>query len=411
MKKILLSICLTISLFLTLSFQKYVYAFEIIDSNIYSEIALNFFEKNYEAKNISYSNLNVELTKNLKDSENDVVGKVVVLKRDDSHDYVLFNIANYQIDEFSLNDSKFYKLKNENLYYSGKNLYKKIESSYYDIEGNIFINQNDFAEECAEITQNFKELKNSTKIFTTDNNPLPMENKNGYNGFYEWSSVYAFNKENEYKNSGFQYLKGVTWSGLSDSNLKFNSQNKFNSYFGTNNSCGPCALTNMFTYFDYTQVKNKNGYCNALVDEDIFSTFDKFRTLTKHSNENGTSTSTYSYALSKYATDQDYNYQLIDNIVSYEEFKNCIKNKMPILASIQLKGWGGHAVLVVGYEEFSKEYQEEHSFMWWKWTTTETKYTRYLRVIDGWSSSNNSRFIDYSGYWDSITGWGVGISE
>ncbi len=236
MKKILLSICLTISLFLTLFFQKYVYAFEIIDSNIYSEIALNFFEKNYEAKNISYSNLNVELTKNLKDLENDVVGKVVVLKRDDSHDYVLFNIANYQIDEFSLNDSKFYKLKNENLYYSGKNLYKKIESSYYDIEGNIFINQNDFAEECAEITQNFKELKNSTKIFTTDNNPLPMENKNGYNGFYEWSSVYAFNKENEYKNSGFQYLKGVTWSGLSDSNLKFNSQNKFNSYFGTNNS-------------------------------------------------------------------------------------------------------------------------------------------------------------------------------
>ena len=44
-----------------------------------------------------------------------------------------------------------------------------------------------------------------------------------------------------------------------------------------------------------------------------------------------------------------------------------------------------------------------------KWTTTEYRYSRYLRVIDGWGSSNASRFIDCAGYWDTVTGRGFKI--
>ncbi|MDR0697589.1 MAG: hypothetical protein LBF68_08730 [Christensenellaceae bacterium] len=51
----------------------------------------------------------------------------------------------------------------------------------------------------------------------------------------------------------------------------------------------------------------------------------------------------------------------------------------------------------------------QHQILFFKWTTTEYRYTRYLRVIDGWDSSNSSRFIDFSGYWDSILGWSVNI--
>lgn len=80
-----------------------------------------------------------------------------------------------------------------------------------------------------------------------------------------------------------------------------------------------------------------------------------------------------------------------------------------MITSIYLDDWGGHAVLVVGFEEFEQAYEVEHSFLFIKWTTTEYRYSRYLRVIDGWSSSNASRFIDCAGYWDTVTGRGVKI--
>lgn len=122
---------------------------------------------------------------------------------------------------------------------------------------------------------------------------MPIEDKTGYNGFYDWSTVYSYNKENEYINSEFEYLKGVTWTGLSDSDLKFENQSIFNNYYGKNNSCGPTALTNVFIYSDYLQIKNNHYLVQALLNNDKFQTFDMFRKLTNHSNEDGVSPSTY----------------------------------------------------------------------------------------------------------------------
>lgn len=102
-------------------------------------------------------------------------------------------------------------------------------------------------------------------------------------------------------------------------------------------------------------------------------------------------------------------HEIDTGVNSFEEFKTNIENNMPILTSIDLDGWGGHAILVVGYEEFSQAYQVEHKVLWNSWTTTEYNYARYLRVIDGWDTSNDSRFIDFSGYWDTIEGRGVMI--
>lgn len=412
MKKILFVNGAFLSLYALTSLQNHSYAYEIINESIYSEIAINFFKNQYSINDIKYNNLNIEYIKDMKDYNENVVAKVIGLNRDNKHDYVLLNIATSQIDEFSFNDDKFYNLTNDEIYYSGQNLYT-YKNGHFNNINDIMLNISNtvFQKECSYITNKFDELKQNAKKYTTDSNPLPIEDKTGYNGFYDWSTVYSFNKENEYINCDFEYLKGVTWTGLSDSDLKFENQSVFNNYYGTNNSCGPTALTNMFIYFDYLQIKNNHYLVQALLNNDKFQTFDMFRKLTNHSNEEGVSTSTYCGALTKYATNQYYKHELNEEIYNFNDYRECINNQMPILTSIILNDDWGHAVLTVGYEEFKKTCEVEHSFMWWSWTTTETYYNRYLRVVDGWGTSNSSRFIDYSGYWKSIDGWGFKVYE
>ena len=158
--------------------------------------------------------------------------------------------------------------------------------------------------------------------------------------------------------------------------------------------------------------KNDNGQVNALRNGSEFDTFSRFRTLVNHTNEGGTSRSSYNDALKNYAKEQGYsNYNLDTGVDTYSEFKENIDADRPVLTSISLDGWGGHAILCVGYEEFDHEYEEKHSFLWWNWTTTEHKYTHYLRVIDGWGTSNSSRFIDMSGYWDDVVGRGFTVND
>ncbi len=410
MKKYLLSASAFLSIFALSQLQNKSFAYEFIDESIYSEIATNFFENQYDTNDIEYHNLEVEYIKDMKDYDNNVVAKVVGLNRDNQHDYVLLNIATTQIDEFSIGNEKFYNLINDEIYYSGFNSYSYRNNNFYNTNDGLFISNSEFESECSIITNKFNDFKSSTKRFSTDNSPMPIENKTWNNGFYDWSTIYSYNKENEYKNSCATYLKGVTWTGLSDSDLKFESQSTFNSYFGTNNSCGPTALTNMFIYFDYLQIRNDHYLVQALLNNDKYQTFNKFRELTGHTNDDGVNPQTYWGALTKYSTNQFYNYEIYEELYNFEDYKKCIINQMPILTSITL-GKEGHAVLVVGVEEFKKTCEIKHNFMWWNWTTTETYYNKYLRVVDGWSTSNSSRFIDYSGYWDSVTGRGFKIYE
>ena len=103
--------------------------------------------------------------------------------------------------------------------------------------------------------------------------------KDGWNGFYTWSDVSSFNNSNGYSNSEWKYLDGINWNGITASGLQFMSQTTFNNRFGTDNACGPTALTNMFIWFQYKNIVNKNGYVNALRNGSAYDTFDRFRKI------------------------------------------------------------------------------------------------------------------------------------
>lgn len=404
----MLLICFSILAFSGTSISAY--AQELVSDSIYQDVAINFFEAQYEERDIVYEDAKVVLESDLYSSTEEIVAKAIVIERDGQYDYVILNIATAEIDEFGFNEATAYDKFSQKVYYTGAlNYYVQTGDTYLHFDGKTKMSKDELKNRSKGIEQKYQETRKNAKRFTTDGNPLPVTSKTGWNGFYDWSTISTFNSNNGYTNSDWDYLTGINWNGVTGSGLSFMDQNTFNSHFGTNNACGPTALTNMFIWFEYMGIENEDGVVNALRNDSAFDTFARFRTLVNHSNTDGTSRSAYNGALKDYAKEQGYDYEIDTGVDTFDEFKTNIANDMPVLASIDLDGWGGHAVLVVGYEEFEQSYEEDHGFLWWDWTTTEYRYCRYLRVIDGWGTSNSSRFIDCGGYWDTLTGRGFKI--
>lgn len=351
----------------------------------------------------NYKNLEVALENDLLDDQNNSIAKVVVLKRDDSFDYAVLNCLTKNIDEFSFNQIDAISKFSNTVYYAGlSDFYKAEREEFVSINSDKRVSRPDFKRKFQTIKSKWEKRKDKE-----NNNPTTPTSKDGYNGFYDWTKVAnACNSSSGWVNNEWRYLPGITVSGVSSS-INFYSQTTFNNAFSVSGSCGPTALTNMFIYFNSRGIKNKNGVENTLVNNSPYDTFSRFMTLAKFNN--GTSHDNETAALKAYAKERSYNYELDRYIDTYEEFKENIDNQMPVLTTIRLKDWGGHAILVVGYESFAQEYQEEHSFLWFNWTTTEYRYARYLRVVDGWSTSNNSRYIDMTNYWDFLEGRGLRI--
>lgn len=375
--------------------------------NIYKEIALNFFRGQYESRNIGYDSLEVFLEKNLYNENEEVVAKVLVLQRDKEYDYVVLNYATKEIDEFVFDVKDIGQRFADKVYYAGLlNYFKKDNTNFIHMGTAEVFSYNEFKKAASFINNKLHTAKQKvSKYIDSDGNPLPNPNKTGWNGFYSWSKIYNFNKNNGYSNSEWKYLKGITSAGVS-SGLSFMDQTTFNNRFETDNACGPTACANMFIWFQYMNIKNKKGNVNALVNGSPFDTFDRFRVLLQHTNSGGTGRNKYNGALKSYASERGYSYKIVTGVDTYAEFKKNINSGRPVLTSIDLDGWGGHAIVVVGYEEFKQAYEKQHQFLWKKWTTTEYRYSRYLRVVDGWDTSNSSRYIDVAGYWNTVTGRG-----
>lgn len=77
-------------------------------------------------------------------------------------------------------------------------------------------------------------------------------------------------------------------------------------------------------------------------------------------------------------------------------------------------GYFAHAVVTVGYEEFTHEYTTTEEYWLFGWKEKEVEHEdvyRYLRVIDGWSTSNNSRYVDFNGFYTTVKGIAFMLEE
>lgn len=373
-------------------------------------------------RNMSYDSLEVVLESDMYNDEEIVVAKAMVLQRDDEYDYVILNLATSEIDEFVFDEPTALNKYSKKLYYTGAmGYFVKEQNNYVHIESNKKLSESEYNKVSENINSELeKTTKNLNCKKTNNETTLSLTNIDPYSGFYKWAYIYENNLKNNYTLTACKYLKGTTRRGVSyveepdETQLNFYNQTAFNNESGTDNSCGPTAITNMMIWFDYMKIPNISGVNNILIDGSPFKTFDKFRELTFHSSDNGTLNWIYQNAMIRYFEAQGYkNYDFI-RTSAFGDYIECLNNNNPILTSLHINKWR-HAVLTTGYEYYTSN------------SGQTPKYNCYLRVVDGWYTyydddeeaeyddldpnhnySNGGKFIDFFGFWN-ITSFGVSI--
>ena len=376
---------------------------EMLEKNGYKEIAYAFIDSYYKEKGIDNRHLLFVSEIDLFNYYNVVNGKAIIFENNGLFSYVVFNLLNNNIDEFAFDSYSFPTKFKEKTYYSGCfDYYSLSNGKFVNKENKMSLTNSQFKTINDERERKLKNNKQSDSDF--GGNPNIPSSRNGYNGFYSFSKISTLGGYYRYDNN-YLWGFGPEWQ---TSSITFTSQTVYNGST-YDNSCGAVACTNMFLWYQKKNIKNKNGVVNCLKNNNTFDTFERFITLTEHSNTTGINNSKINDALIKYAKEQEYNYEIDRYVDTFEEFKENIDAQMPILTYAKIGDWYGHFVVVVGYESFCQEYKESHSFLWHNWTTTEYRYANYLRVIDGWNTSNDCRYIDASGYWDKLEGRGFTI--
>ena len=99
----------------------------------------------------------------------------------------------------------------------------------------------------------------------------------------------------------------------------------------------------------------------------------------------------YEYTMKKYSS------------ASWNDFKTCIVDlKIPMYTYISVNTGTdtfAHVVVAVGAEEFEHMYTTTEQYWLFGWHEKEVSHTdtyRYIRVIDGWDTSNSARSVSYT---------------
>lgn len=406
---IVLVIVIVLSTCILLSSLAYSYS----ESN-YEEAGYNFLLAQYDLRNIEYSSLTKEHSINLYDDNENVVAKMMIVNRDDKIDYVVLDFMIDRVDEFGFDQNNFVeKFKGKDkIYYAGALNYAYYDNGILkDIEGNSI----------DEIT--YFEIM---ETFVSYAHTLPNQTS-GYAGFDSWTNI-RNNANNlptstgyggSVTNSSWSYIPGITVNGVANG-LDFQSQttlnNNYNKAFGKSitGTCAATAITNMFIYYEY------RGFNNALLNNNIDYTFDSALTEIDWFNWNDINWwfKTVS-GLESLATQAGYDYTLNQYIIlTWNNVVKSIDDDIPIFTYIGVDltngGYFAHAIVTVGYEEFTHKYTttEEYWLFGWKEREVENEDVyRYLRVIDGWGTSNQSRYIDFNGFYSTVMGIAFMLEE
>lgn len=374
----------------------------------YESAGLNFLQEQYYLKDINFESITTDCSINLYGLEDNIIAKMLVVNRDGIFDYVILDFLTDRIDEYGFDQYDFIQLfsSKEKVLYAGLMNY-----AYYD-ENNIL--RGIYGDEIDE-----ESFLQSLDIFVNIASSIPHSSKDGYGGFSSWTDVRSANYNRPTSsgyggtvtNNDWSYLYGININGT-HSGLTFSNQTDLNNVYNTtygksvSGTCAPTAITNMFIYYNYC------GFSNALYHNNVNETFAKV--IQKTDWTNWTDSNWWSKTqkgLKDMATLLGYDYSIkVYSNASWNNFTTCIKSDdIPLFTYLGVETTGGnyfaHAVVTVGYEEFTHSYTTTENYWLFGWRTKTVEHNdtyRYLRVIDGWGSSNDSRYVDFNGYFTTI---------
>lgn len=376
----------------------------------YLKAGMDFMCIQYSSKNIEYDNISEYKSIDLYDYNDEVVAKLLIIERDGNFDYVILDFIVDDVNGFGINEIEFVSeiLSKNKIYYLGQSSFVYEENGkFYDFDGNIIskdalIGANNLMKEKA-----------------------PKEVESGYDGILSWSKVkerYSSDGSymDGYSNNAWGYIPGFNWNSVTGASYYGQSQLNYNYRVRHNESitgtCSITAMTNMAIYYDYL------GF-DSLINNNIYDTFDWFIDDTNWKNwddEDVYWDTETNESFVNYANTLGYDYYLnINNSPSFDDFVTEIGKDNPIYTYLYAPQTNGtswaHAVVTVGYEQFKYEYTEQvKSFWFFGWhykTVTNYKYYNYLRVIDGWSTSNSARYVDCNNFYSKIMLKSFGLSE
>lgn len=373
------------------------------ESSLHEEAAINFLAAQYGMQGIQYETLTIIDTIDLMDAEDkDVLAEMIVVSRDGTTDYVVLNNVTGCIDEFGFDQADYIGLfqNKSKVLYAGL-----LNYAYYDGDDLKSLTSEEKISEDVFL----QEIQMLKEIETTKGN-------DGFGGFMSWASLNQ-NMNNLPNSSGYggrivnsdwSYLRGITPYGVS-SGLYFYDQNvlnnAYNKKYGKNitGTCGPTAITNMFIYYKY------RGFTKALINGSVNDTFERILLAVDWTNglPGGWWDKTIA-GMKRMAKEVGYGYTIkAYGNVEWANFKECLKtNDMPMYTYLYHHASDFvHAVVSVGYEEFTHNYTTTEYYWFFGWKPKVVEHSdvyKYLRVIDGWNTSNSSRFIDYNSYYNKV---------
>lgn len=151
--------------------------------------------------------------------------------------------------------------------------------------------------------------------------------------------------------------------------------------FDSSNHCAPTAATNIMYYW-YNRSSSTYGSLRKDNDSTWVATFNRFHALMGTTDTGGTLNANLKDAYITYYEDAGFNPSVTYySSASWNNMKIEIDNNYPFHMMVQGHYYyGNHSIVGVGYEEY------KHSTF---------SYSRYIRVVDGWTSSSG-RFVHTS---------------
>ena len=146
-------------------------------------------------------------------------------------------------------------------------------------------------------------------------------------------------------------------------------------------TCGPAMQVNLLIYLQW------RGF-NVMTNNCMHDTFDRALILSGWRPGGGTSFRNNRDATRTMIRERGYNYVMHTFGSAFAGFRDSINRGHPAMMEIHRSSGGGHGVVVVGFEHFRHANINFH----------------YLRIIDGWGTSNASRFVDFNGFFRQING-------